>query len=482
MKKGRYYHALRQGRNLLLLIICVFIGLSGCQKKEDAENLHILSEKNTGNVTEGIRKTKLKEELEVPDKLEKTVQSKNKKNTLTIQADIIVPDKTSIPERTIMPQSHTQEEADEMIKNIFPDGKLYEYEYYETEKEQKEKGFENEVSTLFEKNRTDLYPYTKDGEEKEGHITHEINGQNIAYNGKIYCFFLSDYDRLTREDFKNYEMIYGQSLSLYREEFNQDIHYSEISFNQEEVEKDQYPMPDISQEEALETAKEGMEKCHLSTDDYGLFSTEYITREYGKDGKKQTAYQFVFAKKADGVSIFSLPESGMQFPNDEKIGMLYWGPERLVVSVDEDGMIALDSGSDGAYGEGEGSSRLLPFDEIEKIMEAAFLKEEKGELNRQINHIELGYVRVWKPEEIKEAKLEAALKPAWVFHGKCFGKLTENGNERIGQFGDKNMQLAIDAATGEVLGKQELSDLEKDKKINGGIAGEHSADVSLEID
>lgn len=447
---------------IIFLIVSCF--LCSC-KKEEAENLRILSEKNTENTKEGTGKqTMLKEELEVPDKLEKELQSKDGKNTVEVNADIVVPDVSAIPERTIYPRSHTQEEADEIIKNIFPDGKLYEPEYRDTEEEQKEKGFQKELSNLFEENQMDTFEYfTKDDETKEGRITSQTGGQNIAYNNKIYTLTIHDYDRLTKEASKDYAMQYGSSVQLLREDFIYDSLgvYLEDGLSREEVEMEkQYPLPAISEEEALRLAEEGMEKCHLY--DYQLFSTAYAIRKNGKNGKKQTAYDFTFVKKADGVSIFNLNEiAQMEQPEFEEGGLLHWSPEGVEMKVDEDGIVDLYGGSDGEYSDGEGNGKLLAFAEIEKIMETALLKADEEysslEQKKEICHVELGYVRVWKSKKVKEAKLEGTLKPAWVFYGKY--KAETDDKNVIGEYGDRNLQLVIDASTGEVMAKQNVNEV-----------------------
>ena len=73
----------------LLAMIITMVGLagtclllSGCQKRQKTENLHILSEKETAHTGETKKsESALKEVLQIPDKLEKemkTIQLKKK--------------------------------------------------------------------------------------------------------------------------------------------------------------------------------------------------------------------------------------------------------------------------------------------------------------------------------------------------------------------------------------------------------------------
>lgn len=177
MKKKKFF------RIYLIGLVFSIIFCTGCQKRQKTENLHILSEKETAHTGEAKKsESGLKEVLQIPDKLEKEMESSNKKNKVEIQAKILVPQVKSIPERTIMPRSYTQEETEAMIETIFQDGILYKMEDYTIEEES----------------------YC------------QVSGWNKAYNGKKYMFFLTDYHRLQNELSFATAMLSGPAIQLVR--------------------------------------------------------------------------------------------------------------------------------------------------------------------------------------------------------------------------------------------------------------------------
>lgn len=408
MKKKKFF------RIYLIGLVFSIIFCTGCQKRQKTENLHILSEKETAHTGETKKsESGLKEVLQIPDKLEKEMESYNKKNKVEIQAKILVPQVKSIPERTIMPRSYTQEETEAMIETIFPDGILYKMEDYTIEEES----------------------YC------------QVSGWNKAYNGKKYMFFLTDYHRLQNELSSATAMISGPAIQLVRSGSEKDEWIAEGLTKGEVENRQQYTLPKITEKEALEAAKEMMEKCFLT--DYSLFSTGYTLLLNSENGNKKTAYEFLFFKEVDQVRVFAI-EDILEVPIGQLsiTPILSWVAEGVKIVVDEDGVYSLDGGSDGVYSEAEGTNTLLSFQEIEKIMEAALLEEGQDEKTMKISHIELGYARVWNSSDEKP-EMKATLKPAWAFYGKTTGK---SGNREItSEYGDKNLLLAIDAATGEVL-------------------------------
>lgn len=450
----------RIGKNMHIkgsfLIGCILAGSlmsGGClaQTGYGSENIQILSEKSTGEAANTASESVLlKSSLEVPDQWEVNLQSRDKKNTLEMKAKISVPEVICIPERKINPRSYTQEEVDEIIKNIFPDGKLYDYHEYDSEEKQKKRGFvkEKEVSTKFEDSidNRDI-SYSSDGESKEAEEHSLLGGENIAYNGKIYDIHFTDYERLTKASYKEVFMYYPYAISLERVDFSPDPKYDWTERTESEVKKDGYPLPDLSQEEALKLAGEGLEKCHL--DQYELWSSAYTLRGKGKENKKQAAYFFRFVKSVGGVPI---AEAGEDTGSDVKKDTFFsWSKEGAIVIVDEDGISELIAGSDGQVGKSEKVNALLPFPEIENIAEKALLKTDGDEESRTISvdHIELAYLRRWNQEEQDDAALEGTLKPYWIFYGKKTSR--QNTKETVIESGNRNLQLAVNAATGEIM-------------------------------
>lgn len=446
-------HTNKKRKNFwVVLFLLVF---TGCQGEKQTENFHILSEKET-TVTDETKEKKdsMKETLKVPEEIETTWKSPNEKSTVRISAKVIVPDERTIKEKEICPRRYTQEEANAIISGLFPDGKLYEtwYIYDSDGTTSKNK---TERSVLFEKNNEEARAFFKEGEEKKGHLTWMILGQNKAYNENVYDFSLSDYERMRKGILDDFYPVYGVSVELSRIEENQykadnessssdEVFYTETGMTKEEVMEKGYSFPDLEEKKAQKMAEDMMEKCHLKS--YRLFSVSYCMEQM-EENEKHLSYEFYFVKQEDGISVFDGSEI-LGAEEKESTASFFWAQEGVRVVVDEKGVVSLNGGSDGEIRKTGDPCQLLPFSEIKKIMEAALLQEEDDKIKTEISHIELGYLR--KGDHMEEEEISGILKPAWLFFGK---RIRYTDREVIGEYGNRNLKLAIDASTGEVLGE-----------------------------
>lgn len=472
---------LKEKRRFQICCIIVFLFVVGCMSllgigmtgKKVEGKIEILSEKRTetdGTVNLQKMTGTLRDQLKIPEHYTKEIKSKDNKKVLQIDADIVVPNVSGIGEKLVKPHTMTQERVDEVIKNIFPDGKLYNIENPE-EKEEVSKKYKDESQEL-----AMTYGDEKSSEDRIEQST--VMGWGYTKDKTAYNVYFYNHEN---EEPGN---MLWEEMGITRQDEKEDDKYIIACDPENGIEKEadlkaelaenhvQEQKISISREEAYNIASQWLKKCGIQ-DVYcqkTLFVPETKAAIDEEDSEKveytgRKAYCFEFGKEIDHIPV--LQENYMDdyyFSGDDAIEktksmpILLWPKEKVTVIVDEDGLRTLTAkGLSDSVGTEKEYVNLMTFEELEDICQKMFLNymdsnqevSDSVKLEAKVNHIELGYMRMLDKEQVKKGKLQGILKPVWCFYGSA--QYQYDGSKYRSSEDNNNAILAISAETGELI-------------------------------
>lgn len=229
-----------------------------------------------------------------------------------------------------------------------------------------------------------------------------------------------------------------------------------LDMTREEVQK----KAGISYEEAKEIAEEkltslGMENFQIANWDYNLLREGDWGERTTIDNILAAGISFQFERVVQGVPVTHTVETGGELP-DMGSEMDTWMYEHLDMLIDADGVENLNLYCPYVVDEEHMEfTELISFDEVMDIFENMMIVEMEGqkqvenERTYYIDHIKLGYMRIYDPMKSAE---EGTLIPVWDFFGgfECTsswdGKNEKSKNYLVGQ-----SYMTINAITGGII-------------------------------
>lgn len=474
---GTKKEQLKEKRKFQISCLFVFLLTAGCLGllgigmtcKGGEGKIEILSEKSSKTEKTGNQQKSagtLAEQLKIPEHYKKEIKSKDNKAVLQIDADIVVPNVAGIGEKLVQPHTMTQERVDKIIKNIFPDGKLYDLENPEEKKE---------VSTKYgDKSQEEEMTYSDKNGSQKGVEQCTVKGWGYTKEQIPYNIYFYNYEK------KEPSNMVWEEMSITREEkddgkyiFNYDPENgtekaADLKKKWEENHVEEQKIS-ISQEEAYDIASEWLKKCEIQNvfcqKSLLVPETKSEIEETDTDKQQYTgemAYYFEFGKEIENIPV--LQENYMDdyyFSGDEEIEktknmpILLWPKEKVSIIVDENGLCTLSAnGLSDSIGTEKEYVNLLTFEELEDICQKMLLNYlennqeliETVKLEAKINRIELGYMRMLDKDEVEKGKLRGILKPVWCFYGST--NYQYGDSKFIASENDNDAILAISAETG----------------------------------
>lgn len=398
----------------IAFILCFL--LAGCQKTQSDI---VVIDKDEGMREEKILKEAQEETIEnLPEIIEEQVYIKEGKYAITINADVMPPEKKMYCVVSVMPNDFTQNDVDTVINYFFADSPLYAQDYVMTKdmiKEQLEK-IKADMSTMGE-NPDDItaakYAITQ-LEQQYVNATEELQGKTIdaklTFDEEMDCEVMDAYADL------GYSL--PSSISVNNQKASQDMR---MFLDRERVYFSSVSLAgDIAQDQQM-TLKEAEDYAKNTLIELGFTNLVPLKAEVGitEDRDKQ-GYIITFRQGVDGI-----PVALNTMLDDLNAATAYvrkWPSDRIKVHLDDEGISAIIWNYKGAVQMKTASDvQLLPFDEIYDIA--------KQQLKNKFARIEEFYMDCFQTIHVDRVEFEyVCIKekgkvdcylfiPAWNFYG-----------------------------------------------------------------
>lgn len=480
--------------------LCITM-MAGCEKTPDEL---IVKEKGAGNIAayESGEESGdlLRETLGIPEHYTKESVYEDGGLVIDTDAEVIVPDVSSIDTVNVTAREGNQELIDTVTKAFFEGDKIYNGVSYDRMTKAE---IENQITILKRykaENNLDPYEYGKD---ENGNLYFDIDQVIENYEGwyqdaqddvvkeEVTPAFGLEYPdgedgKKSTYDYEffgvveakngNYEYeIMGENPSISKE-----IHFrisrmidqedmQEFSAWQEgeyirSPESEQYlsdeflkNLAGISYEEAEKQAKDKAESLGM---DLELYGWDYAVFYHGEGGVTEqnatdAGYRFYFTRKISGTPITYTSNVGGAYVSMESTEDP-WGYEVCNILVGDDGILEVKLDNPYVIGEVQTKNvKLMDFGSIIKIYEQmmeisnADITEYEGKRTFHVKKITLGYSRIYDPLKDNSSGL---LVPVWDFFGG-FDSEDKEGNVTNKDSGEYSTQsfITINAIDGTVI-------------------------------
>jgi len=457
------------------VVLCGAIGVLGfttaCQPAEEtvqqaeapaqAEILSVSQE--GGTITETVASTLPTEPFTVPERLTHTLDSVHDNVSITVDADVVMPDVTDVTIQRIESRVFTQADADVMLAAFVGDAEFVTLDS-RTEPASKELKFNTSMINA-------LWHYGPEIKTADGGITSEWTEDAIAAA-------TADGNAAVIGRFQNANGDW-MKLNIVNENYGENgSKRSYARFGKEFGAEHTIPKPSdkpYTMEQAIQDADALVAKLAPG---YVLAGTETGTRYYDEttDGSEDSEHGYRLTYRLGDASFAKcklldpgdeqwLIAADTQMPAMGKIPFQFTSGEILLV-LDAEGVLYFDWDAPKQVFEETTQATILPFSEIQRIADDflvntlrphfPLLDASEGEYHAKINRYELGW-------QIVESVSGSACRPVWHICGGITGTEAESGNSgsvgRTEPFAPDSQYvdygytalLLIDAVTGEML-------------------------------
>ena len=461
--------------SLAAVVLCGMIGVLGfttaCQPEEEvnqqaeapaqAEILSVTQE--GGTLAETAVPTLPTEPFTAPESLAYTLDSVHDNVSINVDADVVVPDLTTVPMQKMEDRSFTQADVDVMLAAFVGNADFVTLDS-RTEPASKELKFTTSMLNV-------LWHYGPEIKTADGGITSEWTEEAIAAA-------TADGNAAVIGRFKNANGDW-MKLNIVNENYGENgskRSYARfgMDFGAEHTISKPSDKP-YTLEQAIQDADALVAKLAPG---YVLAGTETGTRYYDEttDGSEDSEHGYRLTYRPGDVSFAKcqlltpgdeqwLIAANTQMPATGRIPFQYTNGEILLV-LDAEGVLYFDWGAPKQVFEETTPATLLPFSEIQRIADDflvnmlrphfPLLDASEGEYRVEINRYELGW-------QIVESVSGSECRPVWHICGGVMGMEAESGNSSsVGRtepfapdspYADNGYTalLTIDAVTGEML-------------------------------
>ena len=489
---------------ILIVGLCSSI-LTGCQETPEES---IVKQKGTANVKEyeSAKETDspLRETLGAPEHYKNQETYENGALVVDTDADIILPEASSINTYSVSAKEANQELIDTVTNAFFEGGKFYKAYTYN---QQTKQDYQEEI-TLLKKYKAEgnLDPYEHGKNEETGELYFNIDEAIARDEEKLQ----DAPEEITKEEVKpsfgleywtdkgdekektvdtndffgvveteegvfDYHISNGLApditfkIEKKREELPDPMEFSdwmegEYGIKREEgaesgiSEEKAKEYIDISYEDAEQIAKDKVEKLGWNLDVYGW---DYALFYHGEEGVKENnvldgGYIFYFTRMLDEVPLTYTASYGGAL-EDMDSTLVPWSYERCNVVVGDDGIQNVEIFNPYHVEEIQTENvKLMNFDEIIKIYEQMMevSNADIGELEKKrtyhIKKISLGLTRIYDPNTDNDTGL---LVPAWDFFGGFDVEDEEYNFKNSGEYSTQSY-MTINAIDGTVIDRE----------------------------
>lgn len=454
--------------------LCITM-MTGCEKTPDGV---IVKEKGSGNIAayESGENTSdlLQKTLGIPENYKKESVYEDGGLVIDTDAEVIVPEVSSIDTVNVTAREGNQELIDTVTKAFFEGDKIYNGVSYTAMTKAE---IEKQITILKKykaENNLDPYEYGKD---ENGNLYFDIDQRIEQYEG----WYQDAPDDVTKEEVNpsfgleypdgeggterydymfsgvaetnngNYEyQIIGDDPSVSKEIHFRISKMTDMEDLQEHSawlegeyvrnpESNQYlsdeflkELAGISYEEAKKQAEEKAGRLGM---DLELYGWDYAVLYHGEGGVTEqnstdAGYWFYFTRKISGTQITYTSDSGGGYVSMESTEEP-WGYEICNILVGDDGILEVKLDNPYVIGEVQTkNAKLMDFDSIMKIYEQmmeisnADITKYEGKRTYHIKKITLGYSRIYDPLKDNSGGI---LVPVWDFFGR-FDAEDQEGN------------------------------------------------------
>ena len=468
----------------IFLLITTALSLAGCQQTPESAIVKGKSSdallKKAAEETSGA----LAERVDAPARYQDSFSSAGGELTVTVDADVTVPEAEAVPIVRVTDGAITQEQADVLMD------KLVRTTLYDTQQKQTKDQVMEELLEAKQK----LAQGPDEGEGDSLYYETDLDGNTVSYTWEEYM--QGEVDRLTaayenapemeeprpvtgeleqvdeytqRIDGKGYSQEAGyEHLNIHNNKWNVGdsmVQYSRrqeegSSFSSEYMDRQSfeqfYPdvpidtIPDVamSREEAIDAGTALADA--LDIPGLALWSCE---KQYAPgtaalgfgDGAPKCCWALRFVRTVGGVPL-TYASNSFTLRQDESAYQPPWEYESMVMYMDDSGIVGLywKAPYDVQEAMTEDSS-LLPFSDVMDVFEKMYVVTNDGTaMDATVTDIRLGYVRV----RMQDKRNEAMLVPAWDFFGECVGH--EAGDTYL--VGDEAWSLlTVNAVDGSII-------------------------------
>lgn len=432
----------------IAFILCFL--LAGCQKTQSDI---VVIDKDEGMREEKIYQEAQEETIEnLPENIEEQVYIKDGRYAITINADVIPPEKKKYSVVSVIPDDFTQNDVDKVINYFFTDSPLYAQDYIMTKDMIKEElvKIKADMSTMGE-NPDDITAAKyaiKRLEQQYLYAPEELQGKiidaKLTFDEEMDCEVMDAYADL------GYSL--PSSISVNNQKASQDMR---MFLDRERVYSRSVSLGDIAQDQQM-TLKEAEDYAKNTLIELGFTNLVPLKAEVGiTEDQERQGYIITFRQGVDGIPVAL--NTMLDDLNAVNTYARKWPSDRVKIHLDDGGISAIIWNYKGSVQkELTSNAQLLPFDEIYDIA--------KQQLKSKFACIEEFYMDCFQTIHVDRVEFEyVCIKekgkvdcylfiPAWNFYGGIqleddSGNIKEkyNGRTDIGI-------LSLDAVDGSVIG------------------------------